>query len=146
MAGKFAIDVKRFCEKAKANIDVALRKVIFDLSANIVLMSPVGDDTTWQHKGPKGYVGGRFRANWQFGNHSINKNTTEEKDASGGDTIARIQAEASTVRAGGVVYLTNSLPYALRLEHGWSKQAPAGMVELSVRNYAHVVNDAVKTL
>jgi len=31
-----------------------------------------------------------------------------------------------------VIYLQNNLPYALRLENGWSKQAPSGVVAMTV--------------
>jgi hypothetical protein len=31
-----------------------------------------------------------------------------------------------------IAYIQNNLPYAQRLEDGWSKQAPAGMVALSL--------------
>lgn len=80
----------------------------------------------------KGYVGGRFRANWQFGYGSVNATTTEVTDAQGDDTLGRISAEVAEVEAGSVCYVTNSLPYAYRLEYeGWSKQAPAGMVRIT---------------
>jgi hypothetical protein len=35
------------------------------------------------------------------------------------------------------------MPYALRLEYGWSKQAPAGMVRVTVAEFQAVVNAAV---
>jgi hypothetical protein len=42
-----------------------------------------------------------------------------------------------------VHFLTNNLPYALRLEYGWSKnQAPAGMVGLAVAEFQSIVRDA----
>jgi hypothetical protein len=35
--------------------------------------------------------------------------------------------------SGQKIFLTNALPYAIRLENGWSKtQAPQGMVKLSL--------------
>jgi hypothetical protein len=44
--------------------------------------------------------------------------------------------------AGKVHYITNNLPYAWRLEHGHSKQAPAGMVGLTVVEFAGIVDKA----
>ena len=41
--------------------------------------------------------------------------------------------------AGDVIYLTNNLPYAVPLEEGYSKQAPAGMVALTVQDFQSVV-------
>jgi hypothetical protein len=86
---------------------------------------------TYALKAGKGYIGGRFRANWQFGFGSINKTTTEETDKSGQSSQARIEAAVSGVEAGGICWVTNSLPYAHRLENGWSKQAPIGMVKVT---------------
>lgn len=37
------------------------------------------------------------------------------------------------------IYVQNNLPYALRLEYGYSKQAPAGMVVLTVAELAALI-------
>jgi hypothetical protein len=42
-----------------------------------------------------------------------------------------------------VIYLTNALPYARRLEYGWSKQAPSGMVRISAMRFAEAVRKAI---
>jgi hypothetical protein len=39
-----------------------------------------------------------------------------------------------------VIYLQNSLPYALRLENGWSKQAPGGVLALTVNELEAIAN------
>lgn len=79
-----------------------------------------------------GYVGGRFRANWQIGIGAVNESVTNDIDRAGGATIARLTAVAKAAKVGGVIYITNSLPYAARLERGHSKQAPQGMVRLTM--------------
>lgn len=78
------------------------------------------------------YIGGRFRANWQFGIGSVNTTTTEQTDKSGAATLGRLKAAISAVSAGPVFWISNSLPYAERLENGWSKQAPRGIVKLTL--------------
>ena len=80
----------------------------------------------------KNYTGGRFRANWQVGIGLMDTTTTEDTDAGGGKTLQRLSGEARRARAGNVVVISNSLPYAQRLENGWSKQAPSGMVRLTI--------------
>lgn len=80
----------------------------------------------------KGYVGGRFRANWQIGIASPNESISDAVDPAGGATIGRLTGVAAAVRAGGVIYITNSLPYAIPLERGHSKQAPQGIVRLTM--------------
>ena len=39
-------------------------------------------------------------------------------------------------------YLTNNLPYIGRLEHGSSKQAPAGMVAVTIAELGGIAQDA----
>lgn len=86
---------------------------------------------TYPLQAGKGYVGGRFRGNWQFGVGTLNATTTETTDAQGDATLAKIDAAVAGVKAGGVCWVTNSLPYAHRLENGWSKQAPIGMTRVT---------------
>jgi len=40
-----------------------------------------------------------------------------------------------------VIYLTNNLPYAQRLEEGYSQQAPAGMVALTIQEFQAIANE-----
>lgn len=40
------------------------------------------------------------------------------------------------------IFLTNNLPYIERLERGWSKQAPTGMVALTVAEFGGIAADA----
>jgi hypothetical protein len=114
----FALDIANFARKARINIDVAHRKICLDLLSSLIKKSPV--DT------------GRFRGNWQVGYMRINGATDSPDDKNGGAAIGRGLSVLSSISVGGVVYLTNSLPYAIRLEYGWSKQAPNGMVRLTL--------------
>ena len=85
---------------------------------------------------------GRFKANWNV-SYGAPNTTTSASTAS-----ARATAEVRkslTLPVGGVVYLTNSLPYALRLEYGWSKQAPTGMVRLTATEWRAKVAAANKS-
>ena len=84
---------------------------------------------------------GRARANWNVAIDAPDRSIRPVKaDAgqSGTDwaAIREAQAEGLTTiaefRAGQVLYLTNAVPYVPRLEDGHSKQAPQGMVKLTV--------------
>jgi len=94
----------------------------------------------------KGYTGGRFRANWQIGVGTMNTTTTEDTDKSGSATLARIKGVADGLKAGQVVVISNSLPYAQRLEVGWSKQAPQGMVRLTVADLPGLMAQHLKAI
>ncbi|MDH3027638.1 HK97 gp10 family phage protein [Methylobacterium fujisawaense] len=130
MAGQeFSLAIAAWCEKSADRADRVLRKVALDIGARVVLRSPV--DT------------GRFRANWQYGVGGPNTATLVAADKSGQSSIARIAAGVATARLGDVIYISNALPYALRLETGWSKQAPAGMVGLTVAEFQSAIDRAV---
>ena len=117
--GQFAIDLSRLVEKAKGKQEVMVKKVMLETFSKVVNKSPV--DT------------GRFRANWIIGNHSAKRITTTETDKSGKGAIGKIVADISAINlTGQSIYLTNSLAYSLKLDHGYSKQAPQGMVRLSL--------------
>lgn len=93
-------------------------------------------------RGPRGYVGGRFRGNWQYGENTPPSGELDTIDPSGGVSVARFASVTTTMEGGAVDYIVNNLPYAQRLENGWSKQAPAGMVALTVQRFSAIVNEA----
>lgn len=83
-------------------------------------------------KAPKGYVGGRFRGNWQTSVGQAVTFSVDRIDPTGAQASAEVVATVPAT-AGNVVYLTNNLIYGPRLEYeGWSKQAPAGMVRVNM--------------
>lgn len=127
--GNFALDIKQWTDKANGNVDLVVRKVALDLFSRVISKSPV--DT------------GRFRGNWQVAIASIPAGTLDLTDKDGSATIAKADAEVLKLKAGDIIYLVNNLPYSRRLEYGWSKQAPAGMVRLTVTEYGAVVSNAV---
>jgi hypothetical protein len=130
----FSDDIREFQRKTNLSMDVIVRKVVIDMTVALTRMSPV--DT------------GRFRGNWMLGVGSPNTSTIEAVDKDGSTTVARITQGVEGVNAGGVVYITNSLPYARRLEYGWSKQAPSppGIVRLTVQRYTDYIAAAVRSL
>lgn len=144
MAGSFVLDLSRFADKAKGRLDTVVRKIVLDLGERIVLRSPVGDPSIWQSPPPPGYVGGRFRANWQYGYGAMPDGEASAPDPRGDATQARIRAGVMGAPAAGVHYIVNNLPYAERIEDGWSTQAPAGVVGLAVVEFDGVVRSAAQ--
>jgi hypothetical protein len=142
MASSFSLDVSKWVEKAKGRADDVVRRVALELHTQIVMKSPVGNPSLWKHP-VKGYVGGRFRNNWFPGVGTRSNSTTEQRDASGEGSINRMQLLLPGIHAGDVIFTTNNLPYSMRLETGWSTQAPVGMVRVTVENYPGIVQQAV---
>jgi hypothetical protein len=120
MAGKFSLDLSRLVARANGQADTGVRKIMLEAFSGMVKKSPV--DT------------GRFRANFVIGHGAPNVTTSTTTDKSGGGTIGRIASAVATTRLmdGALIFCTNSLPYALKLENGSSKQAPAGIVKLTL--------------
>lgn len=100
--------------------------IVLDLFRRIVLKSPVGNPDLWKDSSrvPPGYVGGRFRANWQI---TINGPATGEVGGTG-EPVGIIPS----IPPLATVWITNNVPYAERLEMGWSGQAPSGVVAVSI--------------
>ncbi|MGI4847552.1 MAG: hypothetical protein ACRYGK_05370 [Janthinobacterium lividum] len=98
-------------------------------------------------KAPDGYTGGRFRANYFFTLNAPSNESTDQVDPTGAESIGRMTAQIADSAVGYVAYVQNNLPYAERLENGWSKkQAPAGMVGVTVAEFQQFVDKAVAGL
>lgn len=95
-------------------------------------------------KAPAGYVGGRFRGNWQLEFDSRPTGTLERIDPTGNETMAAIIGQMPGLEMGMKAYLVNNLLYAIELEYGHSKQAPSGMVRITVERFQNIVRTAVQ--
>ena len=124
----FSLALRQFADKAGRNAELVFRKVSIDVLSRLVLRSPV--DT------------GRFRANWQIGIGSVGY-ILDSFDVSGRKTIAEGTARIEKINLGQSVWISNSLPYGPRLENGYSKQAPSGMVKVTVSEYQQLISRAV---
>lgn len=142
----FGAQLQAFADKTMLNADVVVQKVTLDIAKSVIQKSPVGNPDLWKSPAPPGYVGGRFRANWMFGDGQINTTTTEEIDNTGSATQTRLAAAIAATHAGGVTYISNSLPYAIPLEYGRSGQAPQGMVRNTVTEFQQYVDQVTKSL
>lgn len=127
---RFSLDVAAWCERAKADMDLVVRKICLDMFKRVILRTPVAT--------------GRARANWSCAIGSVPDDVLELDDKSGTATISKMAAVVAGVKAGDVIYLVNNVPYILPLEYGHSKQAPAGMVGITVAEFQAVVNRATE--
>lgn len=120
----FAEDIAGFAAKTERKMDLAVRKIALELFSRVILKTPVDK--------------GRARANWQVAIGGAPNGTLELEDKSGTATISAVTASAAGLRAGDVIFLVNNLPYIQRLEDGYSGQAPAGMVGLTVQEFQRI--------
>lgn len=114
MAANFSLDLEQFSKQLSTDLSNLTRKFALNLWGNITRRTPV--DT------------GRARGSW-----FVTINTPSEKVR---EKIAKgkvLPAPAiPTIKASTHFFITNNLPYIKRLEYGYSKQAPYGMVRVSL--------------
>ena len=117
----FTLDIKNFVEKAKKNPETVARQVSFKLFSAVIKASPV--DT------------GRFRMNWQTAGAVAPSGVIDGTDKGGAAAIGNAASYIFAASDWNEFTLTNNLPYAERLEYGWSNQAPQGMVRVNVARF-----------
>lgn len=108
--GKGVQDYSKRTDKAMRDI---FRRAVIIWFVNTVMRTPVNT--------------GRARSNWQVSDNVAATGTIDVVF----NPVPLIQAHIESSTA-PVLVLTNNLPYIQRLENGWSAQAPAGMVKLSL--------------
>lgn len=116
--------------------EVALfqKRIVLELFRRVVFKSPVGNPSLWADplSAPPGYVGGKFRANWQITVGAPSSSVIES-------TAVPSALKVGAIPLGTTVWLVNNVSYAERLEEGWSTQAPSGVVAVSIAEVISVV-------
>lgn len=116
--GAFTGDLEAFDREFRERHHAGLRKLALDALRGIIFKSPV--DT------------GRFRGNWNTSLGGADLTVTESTDKGGNTTFMRGSQIVARVDPFGTIFIANNLPYAEKLEEGSSKQAPAGMVAITI--------------
>ena len=132
MAKSFELQMKEFESMTTEKSELLFKKVCFDLSNSIIMDTSV--------------LSGRARGNWQPDINSIQNDVLEIEDKSGNATVAKVASQTNNLKIGQYFTLTNNLPYILRLEYGWSKKSPNGMLGINVMRFQNFVNQANKTI
>lgn len=130
-SNSFSLDVSKWAAQTTADIATVVRKTTLDMFGRIIMRSPV--DT------------GRFRNNWYASIGKPSGSANEGTDPSGAGSLARVNAAAIEYKLGDTIWMSNNLKYAWRLETGWSKQAPAGMVAITVAEFQSIFDKAAKS-
>ncbi len=125
--GTFSIPLAALAARSQASMETVVRRVTLDIYTRAVQRSPV--DT------------GRFRANWNISYGTPDVTFTDATNQS--RSLSQL-AKTASLPVGGVSFLANGLPYANELEFGSSKQAPMGMIRVTVNEFAQAVAQAVR--
>ena len=130
-AKQFTLQLNKEIADTEEKIEDAISLIAMDSLRGVVMKSPV--DT------------GRFRGNWIVSKNAANTTSSQVTDKNGGQTITKGSGVIDTfdMNTDSRIIIQNNLPYANRLENGWSKQAPNGMVALTVvemqRKYRNIL-------
>ena len=142
MAG-WSLDISKYAEKKGVEIKEVRKSYAYALYSSIVRKTPV--DT------------GRARANWNISVGSPDESTTEEtrRSPKSKDSMPDPQGDEP-------IYICNNLSYITKLEYGgypnqpekdggktvggFSKQAPNGMVGVTLANNENIFNAACKAM
>ncbi len=116
---KVDVDFQKWLHKwdaAEVQVFVVSEKVLKQVATllytKIVSYTPVGDPSLWSYKMPAGYHPGTLKKSWKI------------------DYQPRI------------ITITNQQPYALRVENGWSTQAPYGMMRIAIKDFPDLLAQA----
>lgn len=128
----FARDLDAFAAKIGLAPAIVVKKIGFDLHRRIVLKTPV--DT------------GRARASWNISvnqpDRSVEPEIPDDQKLSAGAAAKKALAKQQAIGKLGPtdeIWISNNLPYIVALERGHSRQAPAGMVAVSLAEvYAEI--------
>lgn len=123
----FASDLNNFTVKLENGSHKTVKEITFQALKMIIEETPV--DT------------GRAKSNWYINPNIPSKEVDWDKKT------PNITEEMSKVNGKEkVIYITNNLPYIMRLEHGWSRKRPAGMVAISLERLKAYINSGVLKL
>lgn len=129
LEGSFAAQLQAFGELVQQDADKVFQIVATEVGQSVINLTPV--DT------------GRALSNWNAGINSPDDTYRETEDPMDSQTSSRLASEFSTLKFGDTAYITNATPHVPFLEYGSSKQAPHGMVRVTLAKFNNIVKDAV---
>lgn len=124
--------IAEFRKLALARQQEVVEKSLIRTGESVVVESPV--------------TSGRFAANWMYAFGDYNPDTIDgefNKEAERQGSINKMTAKIGNLQLGATFFMTNSLPYADRLENkSWSAKGEK-MVARAVMNFTAVLYDEI---
>ncbi|MDR1968406.1 MAG: HK97 gp10 family phage protein [Burkholderiaceae bacterium] len=114
MASNIGDQLRKIAERNKQKLGEVVKEAVRDLAGQMIDNSPVKS--------------GGFKGNWKGSVGEIDRDASAPPDESGEASKASVEAALEAWKPGETLYVTNSKPYAQRIEHGWSEAAPTGVV------------------
>ena len=131
----FSLKVAEFAKAAEIDVIKTARLIVLQVFNSVVQRTPV--------------LTGRAKGSWTVGVYTLPTSFREVEDKSpkgtmSGDSTREIAVKAGAWDANSSIYLVSNLEYMPNLEYGGSKQAPAGMVRVTIAEFDKMINDAIR--
>lgn len=140
-------DFSTMSKDAKKYAQEVIQAIALEGYSRVIKKTPVGE-----------YYGGSARGNWICSLDKSSKHDRIKTDKNGANTINKVAKVIDKFEIGRNLYLTNNLPYIQKLElgqyptapkgesrrtiNGFSKQAPSGMVRITMLELDDIVKKA----
>lgn len=128
---EFVSTIRQWEVATQKRMETVVKDTAMEVFSNIVMLTPV--------------LTGRARCNWNMSVDVPDHTTTKNVDPAGEQTISRARSVLqSTYKSGKSIRISNSLHYIRRLEYGWSRKAPNGMVRITAADFHNIVANVVR--
>lgn len=124
---KWTLDIGQYAKKQEQKLLDVRKMFLFALYSSITYKTPV--DT------------GRARGNWNVSEKSADFTTDEEQKTPQYSDVEQLPINAKGDES---LFIANALPYIRRLEYGYSKQAPNGMVGVTLAGADNLLEEIVR--
>lgn len=126
----FATQMKAFENLTTDKAEKVFRKTCFEISNSVISLTAVDS--------------GRAKNNWFPDINKFSNNITEDTDKTGKQPLSNVYTETQSLKLGNTFTLSNNLPYIVRLEYGWSKKSPQGMVGITLQKFDTILKNVNK--
>lgn len=152
---QFNLDIEKFSVKTNSTVNDARKFIAFELFKRVIDRTPVWF-TFEKHTGTTKY-------NWQCTINTVSTRILTGRDINGDNTKNRMRKVLDRVSGDDTIYFANSVPWIFQLEDGlypknpsvgswnsqkkeyeirsvggFSKQAPKGMVKITLAEYSSI--------
>lgn len=141
-------NIEQYLKSLKANQQLALdasaktiNSTLLEMYKKVVDRTPVGNPSLWNWPVHKDYQSGTLRESWTISFNGVQRNVTGQFASTAqvlGNNGLSFKVSSNNAQ---VAVISNPIPYAQRVETGWSTQAPQGMMRITAAEYASMLNE-----
>ena len=131
-AGVFSDRIRAFAKSAPDMAVQVTNKAVLDLFSKVVMDTPVDE--------------GRARGNWQLSIGQAETSELDVTDKDGAATISKAEGKLLGDKSTVALFIQNNLSYIKRLEYGWSKKSPKGMLRKNLTLMNQFLKNALSEL